>query len=157
MNHSTIQTAELFNVARETIRKWAIEFESYLSATARPPEGGVRRFTVEDIEVFALVAEMKEQGKVFDDIHAALRSGQRGQIPDNPSALASVPNNPQLVLTTRIDELEETVAVLTLKLSQADQARARAEGRENLLQEMLKDAHTEIARLNRMLGPGKSE
>lgn len=151
MNYSAIQTAQLFKVARETIRKWAIEFESHLSPSARPATGGIRRFTDSDLEVFALVSEMKDQGKVFDDIHAALRAGQRGDIPESINALSNSTNNSPLAI--RLDELEETVTSLTIQLNQSELARAKAEGREGLLQEMLREATAEIARLNRLLGP----
>lgn len=151
MNYSAIQTALLFKVARETIRKWAIEFEPYLSPSARPAAGGIRRFTESDLEVFALVSEMKDQGKVFDDIHAALRAGQRGDIPERTNALISSANNSPLAI--RIEELEETIADITTRLNQSELARAKAEGREGLLQDMLREATAEIARLNRLLGP----
>ena len=138
MHYSAIQTAELFNVARETIRKWAIEFESYLSATARPPSGGVRRFTLEDIEVFALVSEMKGEGKVYEAIHAALQNGQRGIVPELPTSIVKS-NDQSLALQVRITALEAELADLRQKYHET-------EGQRALLEKMLEKAQERLFR-----------
>lgn len=139
MNYSAIQTAELFNVARETIRKWAIEFDLYLSPSARPESGGIRRFTQNDLEIFALIAEMKGQGKVFDDIHAALRAGQRGIVPDMPIHLTTQPNQQELVLTERIHTLET-------ELEKERAARNKAEGKVELLEKQVEKLQERLFR-----------
>lgn len=73
----------LFRVASpQTIRNWAKEFASYLSPSATPGSGSTRRFSPEDMKILALISELSGQGVSFDEIHAALASGQRGQVPN---------------------------------------------------------------------------
>lgn len=69
-----------FDVTGETIRAWSNEFSPYLSPTATPGENRHRIFSDEDMAVFALIASMKREGKIYADIHAALRAGQRGDL-----------------------------------------------------------------------------
>ena len=86
--YSTGQVAEMLAVNQETIRTWAREFRNHLSSKARPAKGKHRAFTHEDIEILSLIAELKDDGLKFEDIHANLESGQRGDFPatarDNP-------------------------------------------------------------------------
>src|SRR5215212_6826613 len=85
MNYATRHAADLFNVSPETIRNWANEFAEHFSIVGNPPKGKQRRFTVEDLEIFSLIAQMKEQGGTFEEIHAALANGQRGTLPPLPA------------------------------------------------------------------------
>ena len=78
MNYATRHVGQLFHVSGETVRNWANEFAAYLSVVGNPPKGRQRRFTDEDLAVFSLIAEMKNRGATFDEIHAALAAGQRG-------------------------------------------------------------------------------
>ena len=71
---------QLFDKSTETIRTWADEFNQFLSPTATPGEGRHRLFSSDDLRVMALVNEMKTQGKRYEDIHAALANGQRGDV-----------------------------------------------------------------------------
>lgn len=82
MSFTTKHLATLYGKSETTIRNWAIEFAEYLSPTATPQTGKNRFYTVEDLKVFALVAEMKDQDQTFEQIHIALQSGQRGNPPD---------------------------------------------------------------------------
>jgi DNA-binding transcriptional MerR regulator len=85
MAYSSRHVCVLFGVAPETVRNWTEEFLRYLSPTANPGKGRHRGFSEEDMKVFALIADMKKQGRVYDDIHAALRNGQRGEAPALPA------------------------------------------------------------------------
>ena len=76
--------ADLFDVSTETIRRWAMEFEDYLSSNANPDSGQTRIFMEEDLQVFALIAETKDRGGTYDDAHARLRAGERGIVPEEP-------------------------------------------------------------------------
>jgi DNA-binding transcriptional MerR regulator len=42
-------------------------------------------FTDKDMQVFSLVSAFKKQGLTYADIHAALQSGQRGEVPALPA------------------------------------------------------------------------
>lgn len=86
MAYTTRHAAALYNVSTETIRLWTIEFKQYLSPRAQPGKNKYRSYSVEDMEVLSLVAELKRQGLNFADIHVTLQSGQRGTPPDLPPA-----------------------------------------------------------------------
>lgn len=142
--YSTAQIARLFNVARETIRKWSVEFDHALSPNATPGQGRARQFSDEDIAVFALVSEMKARGKIYDDIHLALRAGQRGDIPAAAQKLipADVPRS--LILQQQIRELEA-------EINQLSNDKLLLKGENNLLSRQLEEARLEIKRLERRL------
>lgn len=82
MKYSTLQTATMFSISRETVRLWTEEFAAYLSPTATPSQGRHRQYTDEDMTVFALIHRMKGEGSVYEDIHIALRRGDREQPPN---------------------------------------------------------------------------
>ncbi len=75
------QAAILFTVADVTIRTWCDEFAQHLSPTANPGTNRKRWLTSEDMTVFALISDLKKEGKTYQDIHAALDNGERGTPP----------------------------------------------------------------------------
>lgn len=77
------------DVTGQTIRIWTREFEPYFSAGAAPPKGQTRTFTTEDLEVLALIAEMRNQRRGYDEIHEALKAGQRAQLTSPTPKLSS--------------------------------------------------------------------
>jgi DNA-binding transcriptional MerR regulator len=84
MGYSSKHLELIYNVSHETVRRWAEEFAEFLSVTANPGKGKHRIFTDEDMQVLSLVAEYKDRNSTYEDIHAALRSGQRGDMPTLP-------------------------------------------------------------------------
>jgi DNA-binding transcriptional MerR regulator len=84
MGYSSKHLELIHNVSHETVRRWAEEFAEFLSVTANPGKGKHRIFTDEDMQVLSLVAEYKDRNSTYEDIHAALRSGQRGDMPTLP-------------------------------------------------------------------------
>lgn len=74
--------ARRFGINPQTVRQWADEFAGYLSPDANPAKGETRVFDNDDLQVLALVAYMRNQGAGFDEIKAALDSGQRGLMMD---------------------------------------------------------------------------
>src|SRR5258707_2207167 len=85
--YTTSDVTQWLSISRQTVLTWVREFEAYLSPTASPDERRARQFTDADLRVFALVSERKKQGLLFADIHAALKAGQRGELPDLSRAL----------------------------------------------------------------------
>ena len=82
MGLNSKQVADIFGFAESTVRNWSAEFAEYLSPTATPGDRKKRDFTPEDLSVFALVAEFKQNKATYEDIHLALKMGQRGKPPD---------------------------------------------------------------------------
>lgn len=82
MTYSSRHLSALFDITTETVRAWSEEFGTYLSTNANPGRGRHRSFTEGDLEVFALIAEYKNRGLTFQDVHIALQNGQRGEAPD---------------------------------------------------------------------------
>lgn len=138
--YSTSQVASLFNTARETIRNWAIEFENELSPTANPGEGRQRSFVETDLEVLALVSEMKGQGKLYADIHASLANGSRGMLPADVSAI--VPAD-----TPKPNQLAAKVHFLEAQLAAVQESDHRNKAQIELLTRQLEAAQTEIKQL----------
>ncbi|MEP6987918.1 MAG: MerR family transcriptional regulator [Chloroflexota bacterium] len=134
------QAATLFNVAHETIRKWAVEFEKELSPTANPGDGRQRIFVDDDLAIFALIAEMKQQGKLYADIHVALANDQRGRAPAGASALA-------LSEQPRATALQVKISHLETQLTAALDSNKEQSGVINELRRQLTEAHAHAENL----------
>jgi DNA-binding transcriptional MerR regulator len=113
---TTNQIASMFQVNRQTIVNWCVEFAGYLSPHANPGSGH-RRITEDDLTVLTLVATMKREGKTLESIAASLAVGSRAAPPE--SALAVISSSPggQLALyRQRVSDLEEENERLTAEL-----------------------------------------
>lgn len=141
MSYSTKHLVSMFSVSHQTIKNYAQEFAAYLSPTATPEKNHARVYTDEDLRVLDLVVTAKKAGRRYEEIHAMLQSGQRGDVPDMPANLAIGSQSRALsAALQRVSELEEL-------LTQERSKRIGAEANITLLQNMLRDAHEEIIRL----------
>lgn len=138
--YSTTEVRQIFKVSRQTVSNWASDFAEYLSPTATPEGGAHRKFTDQDMTVFALVADMRAQGGTSEMIHAALRMGQRGSVNTD---LALVPIAQQsMALQARVRQLEGDIDALRLEA-------ARTEGEVRILRAMLDEKEAVIRALYR--------
>lgn len=144
MTYTTQHICSMFRISHQTAKNWAREFASYLSPTATPDKNRQRVFTDEDVRVFALVHQFRLAGKFFEDAHAALASGERGDIPSTAGEIVPTTTPAVIAMQERLDTLE---IELREALSDADQQR----GMVKLLKEQLTDANAEIRRLYREL------
>jgi DNA-binding transcriptional MerR regulator len=136
----------MFGVSPQTVRNWTKEFREYLSAGATPTEPGyTRKFTADDLRVFALVVERTHLGATYTDVQAALSEGKRGEIP----ATADQEKDPIALLSPQ--EIARTMTII----KERDEARGRI---EQLMIERDRDRQTveqkdkEINELNREIG-----
>lgn len=136
--YTATQASQLFNVSRETVRRWSSEFKAFLSPTANPAKDRQRAFTDADMEVFALIAEMKLQGRLFEDIRAALGAGQRGSAPANASAIVQSDVPRATALQTRVASLEKALT--------------HSEARREELQKQLDDTKRELREAYKQIG-----
>jgi len=174
----TVEIAAYFKKTEPTIRAWASEFAEYLSPMANPGRGKGRSFTPDDLTVLSLVAEMKDRNHTFEDIHTALKSGQRGDPPNLSETdlriLKATEGEKRAVfeiqaLQQHIVELRERLNRTELELQEARKAsleniRLQAQieyVQDNLnteqsaasqLRDELKAAQEEIKRLSREIG-----
>jgi DNA-binding transcriptional MerR regulator len=152
--------ATLFGVTIETIRLWTIEFADYLSPTARPGTNKIRLYSQSDLEVMTLVAEFKVQNRTYTEIHATLKSGQRGepkvQSPDDITDLASSTREQRLALEVeRLQrQLVEVRHELELQRKVAEQVYATREenmhlkARADLIEQERQRLLQQLAELN---------
>jgi outer membrane murein-binding lipoprotein Lpp len=120
------------------------------------------------MRVFALVANLKNQGLTYDDIHAALANGQRGDPPTLPAEdmQALVVTDQKQQSAIQIQQLEVQIAQLKLErdeaLAQIQPTRdenIRLQTRLEITQERVKElseqlekAQKRIEELNREVG-----
>lgn len=159
----------LFRVAStQTIRNWAKEFKKYLSPGATPGSGTTRYFNPDDLQVLSLIARMSAEGRSFEDIHANLASGQRGEIPDlSPEEVEKLAaGEVERHLSSSLHESRELAQRLQIELDSLksvvqplhdDNIRLRAQVEEKdhriaELNEQLRDAQERIARLAEQKG-----
>ena len=147
----------LFHVSSETVRRWSQEFEEYLSPNASPGRGRARQFTLEDLEVFALVSEVKENGGTYEDAHVSLKMGQRGSIDDIiEDRSLSVQANVELdLMQQRMNQLKVAYEDAITKTNQLESEVIRLETEVKQMEDVktqLKDAQELINKLNREIG-----
>lgn len=131
-----------FDISRQTVSNWCHEFARFLSPTANPPVGAQRRFADEDLRVFAVIHRLKRAGLTFEEIAAALASGERDE---PPMDIATTSN-------AALERLQHEVLQIRDQLTKANTRADRAEGQNDLLMRLLADKDAEIARLNRLMG-----
>jgi DNA-binding transcriptional MerR regulator len=88
---------------------------------ANPGANRHRLFSEEDLEVFSLVSEFKNQGKTYTDIHFALKTGQRGDpptlLPDEVQAIMVSDQEKRLAL--EVDYLQRALVRTQNELDEA--------------------------------------
>jgi DNA-binding transcriptional MerR regulator len=154
----------LYGIVLETARQWAIEFQDYLSKSGKPGKNKHRLFSDEDMQVFSLVAEMKQQGRTNEDIHAALKAGQRGDVPLMPpeqlTAMATTDRERSLALqlTYMQQELikaqEELGKVQQVKeeLAREREAKLQIQARYEEVKRTEQELRTQVMELTKQLG-----
>ncbi len=150
--YTSRQVEQIFDLSHETVRTWAEEFAEYLSTDANPGKGRPRRFSTEDMEVLALVAAMRTTGSRFEDIHASLKSGSRGDAPNlspqEVTALATTTRERQLGL--QIEVLQRTISDLTKRAEEGESAQRENIGLRKELEiktELLQDAQALLEKM----------
>ena len=151
------QLTDMFSVSHETIRNWTREFTDYLSPTANPGKRRKRQFSYDDLTVLALVAQLRNRGLNFDDIHVALRNGQRGtppiqeptdlDLPETESDLIEQLETLKRALSLSQRNLEATTQRLQEMETQAEVAKAKS----TKLETQLESAHQERERLQQQV------
>jgi DNA-binding transcriptional MerR regulator len=139
---NAIQTARLYQISRETVRQYSREFEIHLSPQANPGKSRTRMYNQDDMEVFALIVEMKGQGKLYSDIHASLMNGQRGQLPPEFNAIVSSD-------APRYSQLQLRLTFIEDELKTAHKTIDKKDGQIELLTKQLEDTKEELRRIDR--------
>jgi DNA-binding transcriptional MerR regulator len=170
-NYTSKHLETAFEIAPSTLRTWTLEFAEYLSPTATPGKHKYRYYTVEDTQVLSLVSEYKKQNYTFEEIHFALKSGQRGDpVTLQPQDLQSLAvSSGERRLSLEVDQLTRMIVRLQTELEQArkDAQQSQELRIENATlktsleytgqhletaQEKLEKAQQRIEELNRQLG-----
>jgi DNA-binding transcriptional MerR regulator len=123
--------AKLFDVSRQTIRQWSSEFKHYLSPRANPGKNRVRAYSEDDLPIFSLVAQMKNIGHTYEDIHVALANGQRGEMPDVENTALR-----HSKLEQRIRDLQQTAGTeIAISYERAQAALERVSELETMIEQ----------------------
>lgn len=100
--YSTKQVADWLNVNPQTVRQYSTEFADYLSESASPPKGHVRRFADSDRELLYAAKQMLDSGMTYDAVRDQLERGvhrleeytppeeEPEERPEQPTAMVSV-------------------------------------------------------------------
>lgn len=131
----------MFDIANSTLRNWCHLAAPFLSDNATPPKSGHKTFTVDDIQILAVIKNAPN----YDAAFVALKNGERGELPAAylEYTIAARPQEQVMLLQTRVMQLEAQVETLQAER----EARLRAEGREQVLQKQLDDAQETIIQL----------
>lgn len=136
----------LHDISSETIRNWCDEFGDYLSSTANPGKGKHRNFTDDDMRVFDLIAKMKGQGLTYEQIHAALLNGQRGDEPQLPAEEMQ-----ELIVKEEKSQLSLEVEVIQRALRLVTEERDKLQSQVTRLQDEIQPVKDDNIRLQTRL------
>jgi DNA-binding transcriptional MerR regulator len=144
----------LYGISRETVRVWVNEFREYLSPGATPSAGRQRIFSDGDMKVFALIHEMKGRGALYEDIHLALKNGQRGDLPSTLYSLAQggTTDNRSLSLRKELEQANTKIETLETALTTYAQSDQRQKAQIELLERQIETLQTKVDNLNREIG-----
>lgn len=161
--YNSQQAAAIFQVSIETVRTWSIEFESYLSPEANPGDNRRRSFNQDDLEVLALVSELKAKRATYQEIRIALDNGQRGRLeapPPHEVDTLALATREQLQLQvkslqTRVEQLQAELETARATYDEVITLRATLDATQVQLEEAkaeLKAARDTIESLSREAG-----
>jgi len=114
--YTTKHAQKLFEVkSDQTIRNWIKEFQEFFSIDATPGKGVDLQLTSEDMQVLDLIASMRGDRRPAEEIHATLRTGERGNIPEfSPEQLdLLVDGEYEKYLSTQLSEFNLKIEQLT--------------------------------------------
>ena len=147
---TTGEIQKIFRVSAQTVRNWCHEVGEYLSPSATPAIPGTRRrFTEDDLKVFALIVSMTAADQTYKDVKEALANGKRGALPElpedepDPAALMST----EELHRTRLlwQERDEAVGQVKQLMLQVEQDRVHNH-------QIIQAKDNEINRLHREIG-----
>lgn len=121
MKYSTRHISSLFNISPPTIHEWCKLYEPHFSIHATPPKGKHRSYTEDDLGVFSLIKQLREENKSPEEIQAALSNGSRGAIP-----LVSTTELDQFSSDSQIQALKSELEEIRMVLAIAEQDRDKA-------------------------------
>lgn len=129
MQYRSQHVATIYGITIETVNVWAREFSKYFSPTANPGQRRTRLFTKDDMAVIDLIATLRKQQMSYDDVHANLASGQRGNPPEvdpeQVQAIVSTEHETRLALDNERLKMALVDAQQALKKAESELARLR--------------------------------
>lgn len=129
MQYRSQHVATLYGITIETVNVWAREFSKYLSSTANPGQKKARLFNRDDMAVMDLIASLRQQQMSYEDIHANLASGQRGEPPqiepEQVQAIVSTDAETKLALENDRLKIALVEAKTALQKAETDLTRLR--------------------------------
>ena len=106
--YTTKHAQRLFSVkSDQTVRNWIKEFEEFFTVNATPGKGVDLQLSIEDMQILELISSMRADRRSSDEIHATLKSGQRGKEPElSPEELDMLTGGDyEKYLSTQVNEM----------------------------------------------------
>lgn len=151
MNFTNTEAAALFSVSREQVRRWAKKYHVYMSPMANPPDEGMRQYNEDDMGILSLIWQSKR--KSFQDIVAAIQNGQRGDLPDDVTALAMIGSkNIPAHLQKRVTILEAQIELLKKSNQELYEGKLQSDTRVDMLEKQLKEKELELRKAYEEIG-----
>jgi len=154
--YTNTQVAEIFEVERQTVLRWAKDFKEFLSPMANPGDGITHEYTMEDIEKLALIRDMRKLRRPTDAIAAALMNGEIGTPPDDVQALSFLGSDiipPQY--QKRVEALEKEITILKQEKQSLYEGKLKSDAKAEELREIIKQKDEELKQAYLQLGQFK--
>jgi DNA-binding transcriptional MerR regulator len=147
---TTGEIQKIFSVSAQTVRNWCHEFREFLSPSATPTASGTRRrFTEDDLKVFALIVSMTAADQTYKDVKEALAKGERGALPELPD---EEPDPTSLMSTEEFHRTRLLLKERDEAIGQVKQLMLQVEQDREHNRQILQEKDQEISRLNRQIG-----
>jgi len=150
MKYQPRHLQQLFSKSPETIRQWSLDFARFLSVDANPTSGH-RRYTDDDLQVFAYVNIRKGEGAGVDQILAELAQGTRADPPKEPAAIVAADERGEMtLLQVQLEQMRAVSTELRAQLeavrTERDKALGALENADKLRHEQIDDLRAQMKR-----------
>ncbi len=110
--YTTKQTANILQVAPNTLRNWSDQYADYLSESARPGAQPERRFTDKDLTVLTYIKQLRSEGMKEDGIKSRLSETSFNDVEILQPATTTLQSEPATALPTVQEEHHNAPALL---------------------------------------------
>lgn len=153
--------ADLLHIAPNTLRRWASDFERFMSPGANPPSGHPRKLDEHDLRVLYLIAGLRDSGISLKDIEERLESDQAedwANLPQLPFDLFDVTTEDGVVDPSKFQAYEMAqLAALQTQLQHVSAENRRLESELDTAHGRVKQLEDDLERLREELRASELE
>lgn len=159
--YTVAQAAQMLNLSKAALRAYASKevYRRYLSTEATPDPGRERRFTVDDLKLFAFIANRTRLGESHDTVAQDLGAGRLAEFewtPTEPTISVEGSESQQAALVP-LEQLRALQAILADTRQRESETKEESQAQIQQAKQENEKLQEEIRRLERELGAKQGE